>query len=120
MKNEKGIAKAYADILGKIRAHSGAPSYSAESTFSLKRRIEESNSMFAGYDQHDAQEFLKALLEGINEDLNRVTIKQAYKELKAEPSRPLQSIVSEYFLMKLTKKNRVMNGMNICSEETIV
>lgn len=120
MKNEKGIAKAYADILGKIRAHTGAPSYSAESTFSLKRRIEESNSMFAGYDQHDAQEFLKALLEGINEDLNRVTIKQAYKELKAEPSRPLQSIVSEYFSMKLKKKNRVMNGMNICSEETIV
>ena len=93
MKNEKGIAKAYGDLLCKIRSHTGAPSYAAESTFSLKRRIEESNSMFAGYDQHDAQEFLKALLEGINEDLNRITSKQPYKELKAEPSRPLQSIV---------------------------
>jgi len=49
--------------------------------------------MFAGYEQQDAQEFLKALLEGVNEDLNRVIGKQPYKELKAEPSRPLQAIV---------------------------
>lgn len=94
-KREKGIARAFADILTKIRSHVGSPSYSAESTYMLKRKIEESNAMFSGYEQHDAQEFLKALLEGIHEDLNRVHEKPPYKELKADVNRPLQTIVNQ-------------------------
>ena len=51
--------------------------------------------MFSGYEQHDAQEFLKALLEGINDDLSRVVTKPAYKELTADPKKNIQDIVSE-------------------------
>lgn len=49
--------------------------------------------MFSGYSQHDAQEFLKAILEGINDDVNRVVIKPPYKELTADPKRKIQDIV---------------------------
>lgn len=49
--------------------------------------------MFSGYSQHDAQEFLKAILEGINDDVNRVVTKPAYKELTADPKRKIQDIV---------------------------
>lgn len=49
--------------------------------------------MFSGYDQHDAQELLKAVLEGINDDVNRVTKKPPYKELKIDPKKTLQEVV---------------------------
>ena len=52
--------------------------------------------MFCGSNQHDAQEFLKAILEGIHEEVNRITVKPAYKELKAESGTSLQLIVREY------------------------
>ena len=49
--------------------------------------------MFSGYSQHDAQEFLKAILEGINDDVNRVVTKPPYKGLTADPKRKIQDIV---------------------------
>jgi Ubiquitin C-terminal hydrolase len=52
--------------------------------------------MFSGYDQHDAQELLKAVLEGINDDLNRVKTKPPYKELKIDPKKTLQQVVNFY------------------------
>ena len=39
---------------------------------------------FIGYDQHDAQEFLRFFLDSLHEDLNRVIVKPKYVELKEE------------------------------------
>lgn len=39
---------------------------------------------FIGYDQHDAQEFLRFFLDSLHEDLNRVVVKPKYVELKEE------------------------------------
>ena len=36
---------------------------------------------FSGYGQQDAQEFLRFLLDGMHEELNRVTKKPPYKEM---------------------------------------
>ena len=60
--------------------------------------------MFSGYEQHDAQEFLKALLEGINDDLSRVVTKPAYKELTADPKKNIQDIVKD-----ILKRNLLIN-----------
>lgn len=40
---------------------------------------------FKGYRQHDSQEFLRFLLDGLHEELNRVKIKPPYTELKDIP-----------------------------------
>ena len=42
---------------------------------------------FSGFNQHDSQELLAFLLDGLHEDLNRVTDKP-YVELKDSNSRP--------------------------------
>jgi ubiquitin C-terminal hydrolase len=55
--------------------------------------------MFSGYEQQDAQELLKTLLEGINDDLNRITKKPPYKELKIDPKKTLQDIVRLFVIM---------------------
>ena len=57
----------------------------AESTLALKSAVARQNRMFAGYAQHDGQEFLKSLLEGIHDDVNRIVGKPQNKELKAPP-----------------------------------
>jgi ubiquitin carboxyl-terminal hydrolase 2/21 len=110
-KHDKGIAKCYAELLSSIRSHSGSPSYSPESTYQLKRRIEESNPMFEGYAQHDAQEFLKALLEGIHEDVNRAVVKPAYKELKADTNVPLQITSTEWYNYMLGRDNSIVTDL---------
>lgn len=40
----------------------------------LKRTIDQFAPQFAGYEQHDAQEFLAFFLDGLHEDLNRSTL----------------------------------------------
>lgn len=44
-------------------------------TVSLKSQIQRFAPRFMGYAQQDAQEFLRYLLEGLHEEVNRVTEK---------------------------------------------
>lgn len=44
-------------------------------TVSLKSQIQRFAPRFIGYAQQDAQEFLRYLLEGLHEDVNRITEK---------------------------------------------
>ena len=46
-------------------------------------------SQFLGYQQHDSQELLSFLLDGLHEDLNRVKNKE-YVELRDADGRPDQ------------------------------
>ncbi|CUA70676.1 ubiquitin carboxyl-terminal hydrolase 8 [Rhizoctonia solani] len=45
---------------------------------------------FAGSEQHDAQEFLLFLLDGIHEDLNRIIVKPQFEELTPEREAELE------------------------------
>lgn len=63
------LALAYETFLKDVWMKQGIMSTSPTS---LKRAIALFAPRFAGYQQHDAQEFLAYLLDGIHEDLNRV------------------------------------------------
>lgn len=65
------LAMAYGNLLHAMwttKAKSVAPKV-------LKQTIEDFNSAFKGNEQHDAQELLAFLLDGLSEDLNRVNAK---------------------------------------------
>ena len=47
----------------------------AINTGPFKTQIQRFAPAFSGYQQHDAQEFLRKLLEGLHEDVNRVTVR---------------------------------------------
>lgn len=88
MKGE--IAEAYADIIKQ--AWSGRHSTIAPRIF--KAKVSHFASQFMGYQQHDSQELLSFLLDGLHEDLNRVKRKE-YIELKDAEERPDEELAEE-------------------------
>jgi len=62
------LASSYASLLKNLWYGSST----VYSPWAFKRAIGGFQSMFSGYMQHDTQEFLNYLLDGLHEDLNRV------------------------------------------------
>uniref|UniRef100_A0A8C9A527 Ubiquitin carboxyl-terminal hydrolase n=1 Tax=Prolemur simus TaxID=1328070 RepID=A0A8C9A527_PROSS len=88
MKGE--IAEAYADLVKQ--AWSGHHRSIVPHVF--KTKVGHFASQFLGYQQHDAQELLSFLLDGLHEDLNRVK-KKEYVELCDAAGRPDQEVAQE-------------------------
>ncbi|XP_034952679.1 ubiquitin carboxyl-terminal hydrolase 2-like isoform X2 [Chelonus insularis] len=66
------LIKAFAQVIHELWGNSGDH---VVNTISLKTQIQRFAPRFMGYSQQDAQEFLRYLLEGLHEDVNRVVIK---------------------------------------------
>lgn len=62
------LAKAFGKLMVKMWDDSG----SVLAPYGFKRVISEIKPEFAGYQQHDSQELLSAILDGLHEDLNRI------------------------------------------------
>ncbi|XP_040121742.1 ubiquitin carboxyl-terminal hydrolase 11 isoform X5 [Oryx dammah] len=88
MKGE--IAQAYADLVKQ--AWSGHHRSIVPQVF--KTKVGHFASQFLGYQQHDSQELLSFLLDGLHEDLNRVK-KKEYVELCDAAGRPDQEVAQE-------------------------
>ncbi|XP_075993530.1 ubiquitin carboxyl-terminal hydrolase 11 isoform X2 [Genypterus blacodes] len=88
MKGE--IAEAYADVLKQMwsgRHQSVVPRV-------FKTKVGHFASQFLGYQQHDSQELLSFLLDGLHEDLNRVKHKE-YIEVRDANGRPDREVAEE-------------------------
>lgn len=73
--NMKGaLVTAYAKLQQQLWKSSSVDGFCSPTE--LKSQIQKHASRFMGYNQQDAQEFLIYLLEGLHEDLNRVTVKK--------------------------------------------
>ena len=53
----------------------------------LQNLVAQRNSQFTGYAQHDAQEFMAFLLDGLHEDVNRIR-KKPYTQAIEDEGRP--------------------------------
>lgn len=111
MGTKGNLAHAFADILHEMwqgelpyitpytfRVRQGFDLFDISSYFVLQRSITAHASQFGGSDQHDSQEFLSFLLDGLHEDLNRILHRpngQSTAEREAELERLPQQIASD-------------------------
>ncbi|CAM0905379.1 unnamed protein product [Alopecurus aequalis] len=62
---------------------------------------------FSGFNQHDSQELLAFLLDGLHEDLNQVKCKP-YEEAKDASGRPDEEVADEYWSNHLARNDSVI------------
>ncbi|CAI9781376.1 unnamed protein product [Fraxinus pennsylvanica] len=101
------IASAFGDLLKKLWAPGATPV--APRTFKLK--LAHFAPQFSGFNQHDSQELLAFLLDGLHEDLNRVRCKP-YVEAKPSDGRPDEEVAEEYWRNHLARNNSII--VDVC------
>lgn len=94
------LAEAYATLINDM--WSGHNSTIAPRDF--KYNVSRFAPQFSGYQQHDSQELLAFLIDGLHEDLNRIT-KKPYVEAKDSGGRPDHVVAEEAWANHL-KRNR--------------
>ncbi|KAG4961117.1 hypothetical protein JHK87_037750 [Glycine soja] len=101
------IALAFGDLLRKLWAPGASPV--APRTF--KSKLARFAPQFSGFNQHDSQELLAFLLDGLHEDLNRVKCKP-YIEVKDGDDRPDEEVADEYWHNHLARNDSVI--VDVC------
>ncbi|TMW68941.1 hypothetical protein Poli38472_001097 [Pythium oligandrum] len=88
------LANAYGEL---IQALSSTTAFSSTRPVDLKRVIGKVATRFNGYDQQDAQEFLRFFLDGLHEELNRIRKKPPYYEIKDRENVADREVSDEYW-----------------------
>ncbi len=73
----------------------------------FKGALERFAPAFSGYQQHDAQELLSFLLDGLHEDLNRVK-KKPYRERPETQDQGEQNFAQDLWIYHLERNNSVI------------
>lgn len=97
------LAMAFGDLLRKLWAPGATP----VAPRMFKSVIAGFAPQFGGYNQHDAQEFLAFLLDGLHEDLNRVKHKP-YIEVRDGDGCPDDEVADEHWRNHLARNNSVI------------
>ena len=97
------IATAYGDLLDEM--WNGKSSVTAPRNF--KFNVGKFAPQFSGYAQHDSQELLAFLLDGLHEDLNRIK-KKPFVELKSSDGRPDEVVSKEAWDNHLKRNDSVI------------
>lgn len=92
---------------------------STYSPYILKSSIAEFQPMFSGYQQHDSQEFLSFLLDGLHEDLNRV-IKKPVTETIESNGRPDNVVARESWTNFLRRNQSIIVDLFMGQYKSIV
>ncbi|KAK7261145.1 hypothetical protein RIF29_27449 [Crotalaria pallida] len=101
------IALAFGDLLRKL----WAPGASPVAPKAFKSKLARFAPQFSGFNQHDSQELLAFLLDGLHEDLNRVKCKP-YIEAKDGDGRPDEEVADEYWHNHLTRNDSII--VDVC------
>lgn len=97
------LAIAFGDLLRKLWTPGSTP----VAPRMFKSTISSFAPQFSGYNQHDAQEFLAFLLDGLHEDLNRVKSKP-YIQAKDADGRHVEEVANEYWANHLSRNDSII------------
>ncbi|KAL1545617.1 ubiquitinyl hydrolase 1 [Salvia divinorum] len=97
------LAIAFGDLLRKLWAPEATP----VAPMMFKSTISSFATQFGGYNQHDSQEFLSFLLDGLHEDLNRVK-RKPYVHAKEDDGCRDEEVADEYWENHLSRNDSVI------------
>ncbi|XP_027349205.1 ubiquitin carboxyl-terminal hydrolase 8-like isoform X2 [Abrus precatorius] len=97
------LALAFGDLLRKLWVPGARPV--APRMFKMK--LANFAPQFSGYSQHDSQELLAFLLDGLHEDLNSVK-RKPYHEVKDADGRPDEEVADEYWRNHLARNDSIV------------
>lgn len=97
------LATQYAELVKDL----WAGRYNAVAPREFKWKLERFATQFAGYHQHDSQELLAFLLDGLHEDLNRVKQKP-YREMSEQEGRSDAEVADEAWRNHLDRNNSII------------
>ncbi|KAJ9554852.1 hypothetical protein OSB04_009466 [Centaurea solstitialis] len=100
------LALAFGDLLRQL----WTPGATSVAPRAFKSRLSGFAPQFSGYNQHDSQEFLAFLLDGLHEDLNRVKIKP-YNEIKDTDGVSDKEVADEHWRNHLARNDSIIVGM---------
>lgn len=101
------IASTFGDLLKKL----WAPGATLVTPRAFKSKLAHFAPQFGGYNQHDSQELLAFLLDGLHEDLNRVKCKP-YVEVKDSAGRADEEVADEYWSNHLARNDSII--VDVC------
>ncbi|XP_072955220.1 ubiquitin carboxyl-terminal hydrolase 5 [Typha angustifolia] len=101
------LALAFGELLRKL----WAPGRSPVSPRPFKTKLARFAPQFSGYNQHDSQELLAFLLDGLHEDLNRVKNKH-YTKTKDADGRPDEEVADEYWANHIARNDSII--VDVC------
>lgn len=103
-----GYFSAFADLIRDLWTGS---EFTSTRPTELKRVIGKVAERFTGYDQQDAQEFLRFLLDGLHEDLNRIQKKPAYYEIKDRDGAKDRDVSDEYWKFYMERNSSALSDL---------
>ncbi|WCJ28722.1 Ubiquitin carboxyl-terminal hydrolase 5 [Euphorbia peplus] len=101
------LAIAFGDLLRKLWAPGRTPIPPRQ----FKTKLARFAPQFSGYSQHDSQELLAFLLDGLHEDLNRVKDKPYIKSRDAD-GRPDEEVADEYWANHIARNDSII--VDVC------
>ncbi|KAL9274710.1 Ubiquitin carboxyl-terminal hydrolase 8-like protein [Drosera capensis] len=104
---EGEIALAFGDLVRML----WTPGATTAEPRTFKSTLARFAPQFSGYNQHDSQELLVFLLDGLHEDLNRVKCKP-YIEVKDGEGRQDAEVADEYWNNHLARNNSII--VDVC------
>ena len=97
------LAVEFAELVQKLEA-SESRSLSPQV---FKSTVGKFEPRFAGFQQHDAQEFMSRILEGLGDELNRVLVKE-YHELPDADNKPDVEVARDHWDNTVARENHMM------------
>ncbi|KAJ6778899.1 UBIQUITIN CARBOXYL-TERMINAL HYDROLASE 5 [Salix koriyanagi] len=96
---------------GELLRRLWAPGRTAIAPRQFKMKLARFAPQFSGYNQHDSQELLAFLLDGLHEDLNRVK-HNPYKKSKDADGRPDEEVADEYWANHIARNDSII--VDVC------
>ncbi|PIN10414.1 Ubiquitin C-terminal hydrolase [Handroanthus impetiginosus] len=101
------LALAFGELLRKLWSSGRTP----VAPRAFKGKLARFAPQFSGYNQHDSQELLAFLLDGLHEDLNRVK-RKPYFETKDSDGRPDEEVADEFWRYHKARNDSII--VDIC------